>query len=74
MAAAYGTRIYQILGSHEMPADLGQNFGFDLYSAEIDYLVDQEWARTADDILLRRTKLSLYFDKTMTEQLKSYLE
>jgi len=50
------------------------SIGLDLYSAEIDYLVDLEGGRIADEILLRRTRPGLYFDKMMTEQLKSYLE
>ena len=41
-------------------ADLGRDFGAGLTQAEVDYLVDQEWARTAEDILWRRTKLGLH--------------
>ena len=41
------------------PADLGRDFGAGLTEREIDYLVANEWAETADDILWRRTKLGL---------------
>jgi len=34
--------------------------GGDLYEAEVAYLVDQEWARSAEDILWRRSKLGLH--------------
>ena len=32
----------------------GQNFGADLYEREVAYLVDQEWACSAEDVLWRR--------------------
>ena len=42
--------------------------------SEIDYLVNHEWARTAEDILFRRTKLGLYFDEHMKNELDAYLK
>jgi glycerol-3-phosphate dehydrogenase len=39
--------------------DLGREFGATLTMAEVRYLVEQEWAREADDILRRRTRLGL---------------
>ena len=39
--------------------DLGEGFGADLTQREVQYLIDNEWARTADDVLWRRTKLGL---------------
>ena len=39
--------------------DLGANFGADLFAREVDYLIAREWARTAEDVLWRRTKLGL---------------
>jgi glycerol-3-phosphate dehydrogenase len=41
-------------------ADLGRNFGAGLSEAEIDYLRREEWARTGEDVLWRRTKLGLH--------------
>jgi glycerol-3-phosphate dehydrogenase len=55
----YGTRARFILGEARSVADLGQHFGADLYAAEVVYLVEQEWARTAEDVLWRRTKQGL---------------
>src|SRR5579864_5996556 len=40
-------------------ADLGICFGATLTQAELCYLMTQEWARTADDVLWRHTKLGL---------------
>lgn len=55
----YGTRARTLLGAARSIADLGRNFGGELYEAEVRYLVEHEWARTAEDVLWRRTKRGL---------------
>ena len=55
LAAAYGTRAFDILRSD----GLGQDFGAGLSEAELTYLMDAEWAQTAEDVLWRRSKLGL---------------
>jgi glycerol-3-phosphate dehydrogenase len=59
MAHAYGARIAAVLGGASQWADLGQDFGGGLTEVEAVYLVDHEWARTAQDILWRRSKIGL---------------
>ncbi len=59
-AQAYGTRMEQVMGSANNVADLGPTDVPGLYLAELRYLIDQEWARTADDVLWRRSKLGLH--------------
>ncbi len=66
----YGTRAAMILGDG---TDLGEDFGHGLTAAEVDYLIAHEWARTADDILWRRTKLGLYFTPEQTARLAAWL-
>jgi glycerol-3-phosphate dehydrogenase len=56
---AYGTRIDRLIGDATCRADLGRAFGADLTEAELRYLVDAEWARTAADVVWRRSKLGL---------------
>jgi glycerol-3-phosphate dehydrogenase len=56
---AYGTRIDRVIGDATCAADLGRVFGADLTEAELRYLVDEEWARTAADVVWRRSKLGL---------------
>lgn len=56
---SYGTRAHALLGGAKTLADCGQAFGHDLTEAEVRYLMDQEWAQTADDVLWRRSKLGL---------------
>ena len=73
MALAYGTNIYHILGPSEGARDQGLDFGCGLYQAEVDYLIDEEWAQSVDDILMRRSKLGYYADKAMRDALSAYL-
>ena len=56
----YGTRITLVLGDGETVPKLGQHFGAGLYELEAKYLINHEWATSAEDILWRRTKLGLH--------------
>jgi glycerol-3-phosphate dehydrogenase len=60
LARSYGSRLDRVLGSASSIADLGADLGAGLSEREAAYLVENEWARTADDILWRRTKLGLH--------------
>jgi glycerol-3-phosphate dehydrogenase len=59
LAHAYGTRASKVLGNAKSLADLGQCFGATLTESEVRYLMANEWACTADDIVWRRSKLGL---------------
>jgi glycerol-3-phosphate dehydrogenase len=59
LVRAYGTRILRVLGDATTLSDLGICFGADLTEAEVRYLMAEEWAQEADDILWRRSKLGL---------------
>ncbi|MGO3931746.1 glycerol-3-phosphate dehydrogenase [Rhodopseudomonas pseudopalustris] len=59
LAHAYGTRARDLLGAAKSMADLGCDFGATLTEAEVRYLMNREWARSADDIVWRRSKLGL---------------
>jgi glycerol-3-phosphate dehydrogenase len=59
LARAYGRRCERILGDAQSMDDLGPRFTGDLTGAELRYLVEHEWAQTADDVLWRRSKLGL---------------
>lgn len=58
----FGTRAMRVLDGATRPEDLGERYGADLTEAEVRYLVDHEWARAAEDVLWRRTKLGLRVD------------
>jgi glycerol-3-phosphate dehydrogenase len=72
LARAYGTRAKAVLGGARSLADLGADFGAGLSQAEIDYLISQEWARTADDVLWRRSKLGLHMNPDQRARVENY--
>jgi glycerol-3-phosphate dehydrogenase len=59
LAHAYGTRATKLLGNARSLADLGISFGATLTEAEVRYLMVNEWALTAEDVVWRRSKLGL---------------
>ncbi len=72
LAHAYGTRTERVLGDARSLADLGEHIGCDLYARELDHLVREEWARSADDVLWRRTKLGLFVDDEAEARLRAW--
>jgi len=73
LARAYGTRVFVILKDAREFSDLGRDFGCDLTEAEIAYLRENEWARTAEDILWRRSKLGLHMSATQQQALREFI-
>ncbi|WP_454915033.1 glycerol-3-phosphate dehydrogenase [Xanthobacter sediminis] len=73
LARAYGTRAYALLEGVKDEDDLGEGFGAHLCQREVDYLMDNEWAHTADDVLWRRTKLGLRLDLQAAAKLATYM-
>jgi glycerol-3-phosphate dehydrogenase len=59
-ARLYGTRAEALLDGASSLGELGRSFGGLLYQREAEFLKSEEWAMTADDILLRRTKHGLH--------------
>ena len=53
--------------------DLGQDFGATLTEAEVAYSIDQEWTRSAADLVWRRTKLGLRLTPTEIERLDDHI-
>ena len=69
----YGTNANKIIANATSLNDLGKEFPGGLYQKEIEYLLANEWAETAEDILWRRTKLGLVFSEKDVDDLKSWL-
>jgi len=59
MVRGYGTDAWMVLGSATSADDLGEDFGATLTDAEVKWLVSKEYARSAEDIVWRRSKLGL---------------
>jgi glycerol-3-phosphate dehydrogenase len=74
MVHAYGTRITHVLDGATSITDMGQDFGAGLYAREITYLMKQEWAQTADDILWRRSKLGLHMTKQQRQAVADWIQ
>ncbi len=72
-ARAYGTRIHTLLDHREQIEDMGDEIAPGLYVAEIEYLRRYEWARTAQDILWRRSKLGLHLPPDTADRLQAWL-
>lgn len=70
---AYGSRVWSMLAHIRKVEDLGYDFGEGLYSQEVDYLIEHEWARHSADILWRRSKLGLSFPADKVAELDHYL-
>ncbi len=72
-AHAYGTRIERMLGTAAALGDLGAELLPGLYEREVEYLCREEFARTAEDILWRRTKLGLHLPGANPAPLEAWL-
>ncbi len=70
---AYGTNAFQMLGDAASADQLGRHFGANLYEAEVRWLINKEWARSADDILWRRSKLGLRINPDEVRKLDAYI-
>lgn len=56
---AYGTEAREMLGDAHDAAELGRAFGATLTAREVGWLMQREYARTAEDVVWRRSKLGL---------------
>ena len=74
LAESYGTEAPRILGDARSPEDLGRDFGHGLTEAELRWMIDQEWAQTAEDVLWRRSKLGLRLNPDQVRQVATFLE
>ena len=69
----HGTLATNFLGAAKTVGDLGESFGGGLYECEVRYLVGREWARTAEDVLWRRTKAGLKMSAAQVTRLENHL-
>ncbi len=74
LVRSYGTLAAEVLGDACNAGDLGRCFGADLTEREVDWLTRTEWARTAEDVLWRRSKLGLRVCQAEAAALDSYLD
>lgn len=68
----HGLGVAAILGDARSLDDLGRDFGGGLYQREAEYLIAEEWALAADDILWRRTKAGLHMSPRQREEFAAW--
>jgi len=73
-AHAYGARIERVMGEARGLTDMGQELVHGLYEREVAYLCREEFARTVEDILWRRTKLGLHLRIADVATLQRWLD
>ena len=71
---AYGTEAREMLATAKDEGDLGEDFGATLTETEVRWLMAREYAKTADDVLWRRSKLGLRMDAEQVARLSRYME
>jgi glycerol-3-phosphate dehydrogenase len=74
LSGAYGTRLKDMIGDCGSIADLGRHFGRGLYEVELRWLQEREFARTAEDVLWRRTKLGLVMADEEKQAVETWLQ
>ena len=73
LVRGYGTDAHAVLGAAAGEAELGESFGAGLYEREVEWLMRREWARTAEDVLWRRSKLGLRLAATQAARLQGWM-
>jgi glycerol-3-phosphate dehydrogenase len=73
LARAYGTRATTLLDGVRSAADLGEDFGGGMTTREVDYLVREEWARSARDVQWLHSKTGLWATPADRQRLDDYL-
>ena len=70
LARAYGSRVELVLERDTLGAEVAPG----LFEAELDYLHTHEWARSADDVLWRRSKLGLHLSAAQRAQVAAWCD
>lgn len=73
MVRAYGTDAALIFDQAGSLADLGRDFGATLTEAEVRWLMRHEFARRAEDVIWRRTRLGLHLDAGQVAELDRWM-
>ncbi len=73
LVCAYGTRARRVIGGTRTAAGLGRDFGAGLTEREVCYLMAEEWAVTAEDVVWRRSKLGLRMSEAEVGALDAFM-
>jgi len=73
LVRAYGTEAREILGDAQSASDLGPDFGATLTGAEVRWQMNREYARGAEDVVWRRTRLGLKMSQEQIAALDEWM-
>lgn len=73
LVRAYGSEVNDVLGTAASAMDLGADFGASLTQREVEWLMKNEYAQSADDIVWRRSKLGLRMSAEQIVHLDEWL-
>jgi len=73
LVRAYGTDAFDVLGESEKAEDLGKDFGATLTETEVSWLMQNEYAQSAGDVVWRRSKLGLRMTSDQIEELDRWM-
>ncbi len=74
LVRSYGTYVWKMLDGVKNTKDMGKDFGANLTELEVRYMMEHEWAQTAEDILWRRSKLGLKMTNEEVSTLDSWIQ
>ncbi|SFR37926.1 glycerol-3-phosphate dehydrogenase [Litoreibacter janthinus] len=74
LVRAYGTDAHVVLGDAAAPSDLGRHFGANLTEREVRWLMTSEYARRAEDVVWRRSKLGLRMSEAQISLLDEWMQ
>ncbi|MFK7869629.1 MAG: glycerol-3-phosphate dehydrogenase [Roseobacter sp.] len=74
LVRAYGTDARLMLAGAQSQDDLGEGFGASLTAREVRWLMDKEYARTAEDVVWRRNKLGLRLTGPEIEKIDRFMQ
>jgi len=72
IARRHGALAEAVIGAARHPEDLGPQFGGGLTGCEVEYFIQREWARDADDVLWRRTKAGLHLSEAQRQKVAQH--
>ena len=74
LVRGYGTEAKRILGDAKDEEALGRNFGATMTEAEVAWLMENEFAVTAEDVIWRRSKLGLHLSAEQVSKLDAWMK
>ncbi len=73
-ACHYGSEANSILGGCHGLQDMGREYSPGLFQSEVDYLLQNEFAECADDVIWRRTRHGIRMNRMQIDELNAYIE